>query len=191
MSTQPDPTYSTLNPLPPTMVSPDGRYVAAEQPVAVPAHEVVMPEPIDSRTVATTTGRRYAFDSAIVGIAGIGLITIGLIAITRGGFDGPMNQPVVNVIGFTHTTTLGLIEIGIGLCLLLSAVARSRSAATFFGLALGIGGVVGAVQTDSFRRSLALESGLAWIAVATGAVVVLVSLLMPRMLRTSTRVESV
>ena len=191
MSTQPDPTFSTLNPTPPTMVSPDGRDVAAEQPVAVPAQEVVMAEPIDSRTVATTTGRRYAFDSAIVGLAGIGLITIGLIAITRGGFDGPMNQPVVNVIGFTHTTTLGLIEIGIGLCLLLSAAARSRSAATFFGLVLGIGGVVGAVQTDSFRRSLDLESGLAWIAVATGAVVVLVSLLMPRMLRTSTRVESV
>ncbi len=56
---------------------------------------------------------------------------------------------------------------------------------------LGVGGVVGAVQTDSFRRSLALESGFAWLVVISAAVIVLVSLLMPRMARTSTRVESV
>ena len=119
------------------------------------------------------------------------LTIVGLIAITRGGFDGPMDQPVADVLGFTHTTSLGLIEIGIGLGLLISAAARSRSAATFFGLVLGIGGIVGAVQTESFDRSLALESGLAWLAVITAAVIVLVSLLMPRMVRTSTRVESV
>jgi len=194
MSLQPDPNPSTLNQSP-TVVDGDGRYIAVEPPAVVPVQRVVMTEPgvhqpAVHQRVATSTGRRFAFDSVIVGIAGVALTIIGLLAITRGGFDGAMEEPVVDVIGFTHTTTLGLIEIGIGLGLLISAAARSRSAATFFGLALGVGGFVGAVQTDSFRRSLALQSGLAWLAVITGAVIVLVSLLMPRMARTSTRVES-
>jgi len=189
MSIQPDPNFTTLNQTA-TTVDADGRYVAMEPPTIVPVQEVVMAEPAVYQRVATTTGGRFAFDSVIVGIAGVALTIIGLIAITRGGFDGPMDQPVVNVLGFTHTTTLGLIEIGIGLGLLISAAARSRSAATFFGLMLGIGGIVGAVQTDSFRRTLALESSFAWLAVITAGVIVLASLLMPRMVRTSTRVES-
>jgi len=41
----------------------------------------------------------------------------------RGGFSGPMSDPVVKVLGFTHTTTLGLIEIGFGVCLLASGAA--------------------------------------------------------------------
>lgn len=187
MSIQPDPQFSNVPPSP-TMVDDQGRFVTVQP--AAPLPEVVTTQPVVSQTVATTTGGRLAFDSVIVGIAGVGLTIIGLIAITRAGFDGPMDQPVVEVIGFTHTTTLGLIEIGLGLCLLISAAARSRSAAAFFGLVLGIGGVVGAVQTDSFQRSLALESGFAWIAVMVATVVVLVSLLMPRMARISTRVES-
>ena len=188
MSIQPDPNLSTPNQAP-TVVDADGRFVNVEQPVVVPVQQVIT-EPAVAQSVAITSGQRFAFDSVIVGIAGVALTIIGLIAITRGGFDGAMDEPVVDVIGFTHTTTLGLIEIGLGLGLLISAAARSRGAATFFGLVLGAGGVVGAVQTESFSRSLALESGLAWLAVVTGAVIVLVSLLMPRMARTSTRVES-
>jgi peptidoglycan/LPS O-acetylase OafA/YrhL len=102
-----------------------------------------------------------------------------------------MADPVVEVAGFTHTTTLGLIEIGIGACLLLSGVARSRSAALFFGAALGIGGFVGAVQTESFDQNLALESSMAWIAVIVGAVVVLATLLVPRVTTHSETIETV
>jgi len=83
------------------------------------------------------------------------------------------------------------VEAAIGLCLLLSAAFLSRGAAIFFGLVLGIGGIVGAVQTDSFRRSLALESGWAWIAVVAAALVVVVSLLLPRMWTSRARVEAV
>ncbi len=166
--------------------------LVAEQVVARPVVEqLVVAEPAVRETVSTTTGRRYAFDSLIVGIIGLGLLITGLIAITRGGFDGPLNDPVFSVLGFTHTTTLGLIEAAIGFCLVLVAASTSRSAAILFGLVLGVGGVVGAVETDSFRRSLALESGLAWLAVVLGGIVVVVSLLIPRMTTWSTRVQSV
>jgi uncharacterized membrane protein HdeD (DUF308 family) len=147
--------------------------------------------PAVARKEVATTARTWAPDSVIVGLVGVALVVVGLIAMVRAGLDGPMDDPVVSVAGFTHTATLGIVEAAIGLCLLLSAAVRSRGAAVFFGLVLGIGGIVGAVQTDSFRRSLALESGWAWITVAAAALVVVVSLLLPRMWTRRTRVVAV
>ena len=86
----------------------------------------------------------------IAAVAGLVILVVGLIAIVRGGFDGPMSTPVVEVLGFTHTTLLGLIEIAIGGALLISGATRSRSGAVLFGSVLGIAGFVGAVQTESF-----------------------------------------
>ncbi len=97
-----------------------------------------------------------------------------------------MEDPVVEVLGFTHTTTLGLIEIVLGACLLISGASSWRSGALFFGAMLAIGGFVGAVQTESFVTDLALESSFAWLATIAGAVVVALSaLLMPRYLTRS------
>jgi len=180
---------------PPTIAG-DGRPVAppapvAPAPVVEPVRTVYEPvvEPVVERRVVTS-GRRYAPDSFIVGAIGVALIIIGLIAAIRAGFDGPMDDPVVKVLGFTHTATLGLIEAGIGLCLLIAALATSRAMAIFFGLVLGVGAVVGLVQNDSFDRSLALQTSLAWLLLAAAIVVVLVSLLMPRASRRSSRVEA-
>ena len=166
------------------------------EPVGViPAHvavvEPVIAPVIGTRRTAIATRRRYAFDSVIVGIVGLAAAIIGLLAVTRTGIHSPMNTPIVHVVGFTHTETLGLIETGIGILLLISAAATSRSAAIFFGVVLGVGGFIGAIQTTSFKRSLALESGLAWIAVIAAIIVVLVSLFIPRMRTETTTVESV
>lgn len=147
--------------------------------------------PVAAGQVRTAYASRFAPDAVIAGIAGLVLLVMGLIAIVRGGFDGPMSLPVVQVLGFTHTTTLGLIEIGIGLALLLSAATRSRSGEVFFGAVLGIAGFVGAVQTQSFKRTLALESSMAWLAVVVGVIVVLAAMMLPRYSRQSTVVANV
>jgi len=167
---------------------------AVVQPVAPVQPVVVAPAatvPVERTSVATTFGRRYAFDSVIVGIVGLVLTIVGLVAMARGGFDGSMRTPVVSVLGFSHTTSLGMIEAAIGILLIISAASMSRSAAVFFGLVLGVGAVVGAVQTSSFRGSLALESGWAWLCAIAAAIVVLVSLIMPRVVTTTSRVQSV
>jgi hypothetical protein len=157
-----------------------------EQPVV---EQYVAPASVGQ--VRTAYASRFAPDSIIAGIAGLVVLVTGLIAIVRGGFDGPMSTPVVQVVGFNHTTSLGLIEIGLGLALLLSAATRSRSGEVFFGAVLGIAGFVGAVQTESFKKTLALESSMAWLAVAIGAVVVLAALMLPRYARQSTVVNTV
>ncbi|HSB88353.1 MAG TPA: hypothetical protein VLD86_18700 [Ilumatobacteraceae bacterium] len=176
---------------PPT--TPMVRRAVVEQPVVEPvAGDVVVPvAPTPAGQVSTAYAAHFAPDAIIAALVGLVIMVVGLIAIVRGGFDGPMSDPVVSVVGFTHTTTLGLIEIGIGFCLLVSGATRSRSGELLFGAILGIGAFVGAVQTESFRESLALESGMAWLAVIAAAVVVLSALLMPRYLRHSTTIAQI
>ena len=138
------------------------------------------------RTVRRSYARSIAPDAIVATLVGLFVLLVGLVAVTRGGFDGPMDTPVVSVLSFTHTTTLGLIEIIIGGSLLLSGATRSRSAALFFGSVLGIVAFVGAVQTESFQNNLALESGFAWLMVMGGLMVVLAAVLLPRYLQRST-----
>ena len=171
-------------------------YVAVEAvPVAPVAPAVVehvvveRPAPVVHQRVATSYAQRFAFDSVIVGVIGLALTIVGLVAVTRAGVDGPMSDPVVKVLGFTHTASLGAIETGFGVCLLICAAMTARGGAAFFGVLLGIGAIVGAVQTASFRHSLALQSGFAWLVAVAAAVVVLVSLLLPRMTTHTTRID--
>lgn len=161
--------------------TPVAQTVIHEQPVvAVPASRV-----------RTAYSSRFEPDAIVAALVGLALLLVGLIAITRGGFDGEMSDPIVEVLGFTHTTTLGLIEIAIGVCLLIAGATRSRSGALFFGAILGVAGFVGAVQSESFDTTLALESSMAWIAALAGLVVVLAALMLPRFARQSTVIEQV
>jgi len=161
--------------------------IPASGAIATPVVPVTAAAPAAS--VRTAYRARFAPDAIIAGIAGLAILLMGLIAIARGGFDGPMSDPVVEVLGFTHTTTLGLIEVVIGAALLLAGATRSRSAEIFFGALLGIGAFVGAVQTESFSHSLALESSMAWLMVIVAVVVVLSAMLLPRYVRQSTVIE--
>ncbi len=167
------------------------RQVPVAREVPVDGQVLVPATPIPGGQVRTAYTSRWAPDAMVAALVGLVLLVVGLIAITRGGFDGPMSDPVVEVLGFTHTTTLGLIEIGLGVCLLISGAVRSRSGEMFFGAVVGIAGFVGAVQTSSFDKSLALESSMAWLAVLAGVVIVLAALLMPRFARHSTTIAQI
>ncbi len=161
---QPQYAAQPLAPTQPQTIAP------AQQPAPSEHHESTMRS---SRT-------RFEPDALICAGVGIVLAVTGLIAMIRAGFDGPMSLPVVSILGFTHTATLGIIELLFGLALLLSGAARSRNAETLFGLLLAVGGFIGAVQNQSFTTSLALESAMAWIVMLLGVVVVLSALVMPR-----------
>lgn len=165
--------------------------VAAPVVVEPVVEPVVAVAPVATHAVRRSYARSFAPDSMVAALVGLFLLLVGLLAITRGGFDGPMSTPVVSVLGFTHTTTLGLLEIIIGGALLLSGATRSRSGALFFGSVLGIAAFVGAVQTESFKNNLALESGFAWLMVVGAVAVVLAALLLPRYSQRSTVVYPV
>lgn len=166
------------------------RVAMVDQPVVqrVVQQPMVAAAPVGA--VRTGYSRRFAPDAVICALVGLFLLMVGLIAAVRGGFDGSMKDPVVEVLGFTHTTTLGLIGAFFGVCLLIAGATSSRSAAIFFGSVLGIAGFVGAVQAESFEESLALESGHAWLLVVLAVAVVLSALLLPRFITRSNRVQA-
>ena len=169
---------------PQVVVEPAATPVAAARVVQAPV--VAAP----AGAVRTTSFRRFAPDAVIAAAVGLVVMVIGLLAIVRGGFDGPMEDPVVEVLGFTHTTTLGLIEVVLGGLLLICGVSSWRSGALFFGSIMAIGGFIGAVQTESFATSLALESGLAWLVMLGGIAVVASALLIPRYVSRATDVRT-
>jgi hypothetical protein len=174
-----------------TVPAAPAQQVVAQPVVAQPVPVVAQPVVAAPTGVAQATSlRRFAPDAIIA--AGVGLIVLimGLLAIVRGGFDGPMEEPVVEVLGFSHTTTLGLIEVVVGGLLLICGASSWRSGALFFGSVLAIGSFVGAVQTESFSSSLALESSHAWLGVVGGVLVVLSALLMPRFTSRTTDVRA-
>lgn len=164
---------------------------AMSAPVVTPPVTPVTPivTPVAAQEVRTTYAGSFTPDVIIAGAVGLVALIIGLLVIVRAGLASPLSQPVVKVLGFTHTATLGLVEIAVGLFLLLAASTRSRSMAAFAGLAMVVGGVVGVAQYQSFADSLALERGWAWVVLIAGAVVALAALLLPRMARRTTSVQ--
>ena len=109
----------------------------------------------------------------------------------RTGLGGDLREPVVQVLGFSHTAILAIIEAALGAALLISGATASRSGALFFGTAGAIAGFIGAVQTTSFTTSLALETSLAWWICVASAVVALMALVVPRWYTRHTNVRAV
>lgn len=177
----------------------DQRYVQVQpvvdrvlvDPAVAQAPVVAQAQVVAPAGVQTSFNRRFAPDAIIAAVFGLILLLVGLLAITRGGFDGPMSEPVVQVLGFSHTTTLGLIDIAAGAFLLIAGATTSRSGAIFMSSVLGIGAFVGALQTKSFEKSLALESSFAWLVVIGSIVVLLSALLLPRYITRSRTVRPV
>jgi len=85
-----------------------------------------------------------------------------LSAIVWGALD-QLGHERVDVLGFSHTALLGIIEAIAGAFLLLAGITRSREGALFLSTILGIGAFVAAVQAESFQRRLAIEEPFAWL----------------------------
>ncbi len=156
------------------------------QPVAVVAEPLTtIPAPV-SQAASVETVRSMTVDpSAIIaGIVGVALLVLGGITAARAGFDGPFDEPVVTVAGYTATALLGVIELGFGLFLVLAAVSRSQGAILFVGIIGLVASLVAVFEPSDRDGALALERGLAvWFAVAMAVVVI--SALIPSIRRRS------
>ena len=164
--------------------------------VATPVAPVVMAppaneQPVVASTVARRTMTRHLYPDAIVaGAVGLVILVVGLLAMVRAGLGGDLREPVVQVLGFSHTAILAIIEVGLGAALLIAGATASRSGALFLGTAAAVAGFIGAVQTKSFVTSLALEASLAWWVCVAGVAVALMALVVPRWYTRSTQVRA-
>lgn len=116
-------------------------------------------------------GRAMSPGRIIGGIVGVVLAIAGVVAITRGGIDGSLNKPLVQVFGMTQSAMVGLIELAAGL--LLIGCAASESARPYMGaigaLAL-IAGVVGAASSVQIRLDVGFGKSTAVFVAILGAI---------------------
>lgn len=139
------------------------------------------------RAVSVRTVRTSHISASVVmaGLAAIALLVLGGVTVARAGLGGELARPVVDVAGFTATAILGFAEVGLGLALLLAAVARNRRAALLIAVVGGVAALVAVIQPSVGRDQLAIERGLAvWVAI--GMAVVAISALLPTLRRQST-----
>ncbi len=168
------------------------RLVVDDRPLPPPVARTIQPAPVfTDRTSSDSTVSRQSFSVAAVlgAIAGLALLVIGIIALLRGGLDGPIDEPVVSVMGFTHTPLLGLVEIAFGLLLLASAATASRSALTFLGLVAIVAGAVAIAEPEQLADRFAVERSLGWAWVIGGAAVAVAAWLFPVYERETRRVR--
>jgi hypothetical protein len=113
-------------------------------------------------------------------VAGVGFIIMGVIAVARAGLDTPLDTPVVEVLGFSHTAWLGLVEIGAGLLLMLAGLDPfARAGSAVLGVLLVIAGVLIQAIPDDLPRQLALDQDMGTPLIVVGVIVALAALLLP------------
>ena len=178
--------------------------VAADEPTAVVAQPapvvqervVVQQIPVvqphrpmaRARTVVT---RRFDPASALAVIAAIALGVVGAVAVARAGLDGPLDDPIVEVAGFSHTAILGLIEVGMAVVLLAVGLSRDRGALLFTSILFGAAALVAAIEPSVGGDALAIESSWAVVLVIVFAAIALAAAVMPAIWRTTETVEQV
>jgi hypothetical protein len=167
----------------------DDRAVA--DPVApgyVVEQPVVAPTVVERRVV---WHRRFDPAAALRVVVGIALTVIGAVAAARAGFDGPLDEPVVQVAGISHTALLGVIEVGVGLLTVLAGLSRDRGTMLFAAIAFGVAALVVAIEPSIGGGALGIERGWAVVLVVTYAVLALAAALAPSVLRSTDRVERI
>ena len=152
-------------------------------------HEDVVDTPVGT-TRSTVRSRHFSPGQILSGALGLVLAVIGVIAVTRAGIDGSLNQPVTQIFGITHSSYVGLFEIFCGLVLLLGASgAGYRGASGFVGALLIIGGVVIAAGNLRILLDVGAKQSTGWMGVVFGAVAILAAM-MPSFTSSSRVVES-
>jgi hypothetical protein len=137
------------------------------------------------------THRRFDPAAVFTVIGGLALAVVGAVAVARAGLDGPIDDPVVQVAGVSHTALLGLIEIGVGLLTVLAGLSRDRGTILFATIAFGVAALVAAIEPSVGGGALAIERSWAIVLVVGFGFLALVAALAPTMIRSTDRIDRV
>ncbi|HEU4841987.1 MAG TPA: hypothetical protein VFT09_11105 [Ilumatobacteraceae bacterium] len=165
-----------------------GPVVATPVAATVVEREVVTPHVATRRVVSH---RRVDPAAVLMVVGGIALTVVGAVAVARAGLDGPLDEPVVDVAGVSHTALLGLIEVGIGLLTILAGVSRDRGTMLFASITFGVAALVAAIEPGVGGGALAIERSWAVVLVVAFAVMALAAALAPSMVRSTDRIDVV
>jgi hypothetical protein len=157
--------------------------------MALYQHQDVVDTPV-GRTERVTRSHRFSPGQFLGGAVGVVLVLFGIVAVTRTGIDSTLNSPPTQIMGLTHSAMIGLIELGAGLLLILSAADIAlRGLMGFLGAVLIVGGVIVAAGNTKMLLDLGTRQSTGWFAVVMGAIAILAAAL-PSFLRTDQTVRS-
>jgi hypothetical protein len=149
-------------------------------------HQVVGTVTAERRVV---TRRRFDPAALLAVIASIALGVVGAVAIARAGLSSPLDEPVVEVAGTTHTAILGLVELGAALVLLWAGLSRDRGAILFTSILFGAAALVAAIEPSVGGDALAIERSWAVVLVIGFGLIALVAAVAPTVWRATDRIE--
>jgi hypothetical protein len=147
----------------------------------------------DLRSETRATSSRFVFSPGqiLAGILGIVVAVIGIIAMSRGGLDGSLNKPVVDVAGTDQSAMLGIAEFALGLLLVLGALNyAARWLIAFVGVVMVIGGVVLGTAGSTILEDVGTSQGTGW-AIMVGGIIAIVAASLGVFVRTKRSVERV
>jgi hypothetical protein len=144
-----------------------------------------------AETVRVTSAATISPAAIVGGIFAVALLVFGGVVLARAGLDGPMDDPLVSVGGFTATATLGIIAVVAGLALLISSLARAREAILLFSIVIGVLALIAAIEPNLGNGALGVERGWAVLVAIASAVVILTATLVPTVRRTASHVEAI
>ena len=133
-------------------------------------------EPIEVERV-----RAFSFGQLLTMLAGAALVVLGIVALIDTGVDTPLSDQQGEVLGWSHSALLGIVEIVAGaLLLIFSLRPGGRWLVALVGLALVVGGVMILGELDWAVDNLNSEQSFAWVPIVAGLIALLASLLTPR-----------
>ena len=137
-----------------------------------------MAAPTGTRT--TERFRTVAPGQIVSLVVGAAFIVVGVIAIVRAELDGSLADPVVEVLGYTHTAWLGIAEVAVGVILLLAgSTVAGRSLSCPHRALIAIAGALVLAIPEDLPEELGLEEGFGWPLLISGIVVAVAAMLMP------------
>jgi hypothetical protein len=153
--------------------------------------EVVDTDDVRSETRVASSRFIFSPGQIIAGVLGVVVAIIGIIAVSRGGIDGTLNVPLVNVAGTDQSAMLGLAEFAAGLLLVLGAMSyAARWLIAFVGVVMVIGGVVLGSASAEILHDVGTSQGTGW-ALMVGGIIAIVAASLGVIVRSRRTVEQV
>jgi len=135
----------------------------------------------EDETIEVERTRSFSFGQLLTMLAGAALVVLGVFALIDTGVDTPLADQTGEVLGWSHSALLGIIEIVAGaLLLVFSLRPGGRWIVAVVGLALIVGGVLILGELEWAVDNLRSEQSFAWVPIVAGAIALLASLLTPR-----------
>jgi hypothetical protein len=110
----------------------------------------------------------------LVALIGAALVALGIAVLVRGGVSGAFDEHSTRIFGIDHTPRVGTVEIIAGVLLMLTSLrAATAVIASLIGTAMVAAGVMVLVGSDSLQRDIGMNDAGGWVAIVTGAVIVI------------------